>query len=101
MDMIPEERHEISIQAWTNLIYDVTQALIAVGITLGTLAMLGLGQTITEGQWGAFWFVLGFFFRNATGSQRSIRDRAKESFVAGLFIALAAAAVAGVRFTTG
>lgn len=93
MEMNDEQRQEVTIRAWTGLIYDVTQSVIAVGITLGTLAMLGFGASITEGQWGAFWFVLGFFFRNATGSNRNIRDRARDSIVAGLFVAVGAALV--------
>lgn len=81
---------DIHLQRLQLVIYDATQAVIAVGVVLGTLAMQAFGSTVGEGQWGAFWFVLGFFFRNATDRGLPLRNRARDGFMAGLFIALAA-----------
>lgn len=81
------QRSEIAMRARQVMIFDVTQSVIAVVTVLGTLAMYATRTPVDDLQKAAFFFVLGFFFRNASGRGQPTMRSLTDGFVSGILLA--------------
>lgn len=54
---------------------EVTSAVLAIGVVVGSIGLTALGKPVPPELWAAVGLVLGFFFGNQTGTARGLMAR--------------------------